>query len=85
MREKLGFTRYANYAWTLKAHDRLKLCASHRMRAARLSWEWHNLQGTPYLSVGVADPKVHRRWATSLTLYLPCLPGRHGSWTGHLR
>jgi hypothetical protein len=46
------------------------LHVSRRARAQRFSWEWHNHGGVRYISVDVADPDVHRWWATSVTLYL---------------
>lgn len=45
-------------------------------RAAPFHWEWHTHQGTCYLEVGIAHPRRHTWWATSITVYLPAWVNR---------
>ena len=47
-------------------------------RAAGIHWEWYSDPEVPYsyLMVGIADPHVHRNWATTVYLYLPPLASR---------
>lgn len=84
-KRRFGVNVYANHAWSVTVSRNLNLHVWHRMRASRLSGEWHKWDGTNYLSVTVADPKVHRRWATHATLYLPWLPGKDRTKQGYWR
>jgi hypothetical protein len=42
-----------------------------RTRAATAHWEWHASNNVYYLTFGVANPRAHKWWATTVWIYLP--------------
>jgi len=60
----------------MKIRHRRRWLVMRKARASHLSYEWHNYKGVRYINVGIACPKHHHWWSTSIWFYTSLRPHR---------
>ena len=65
-------------------HRHIGYLLQRHSRAAHFSIEWRLYQGRAHIELGIAHPKIHKRWARHIHIwvYIPCLESTTAKYRG---